>query len=107
LLLIFTIVCCGNIRKVCCKCLRLKLRFIHCPFRSTRENYGDAAIRYVELKREASKCVVKGRICPEHRIRSKAYTTEVMLDEDGENIITAFRKDCTASQGMNNFEVGL
>jgi hypothetical protein len=59
LLLIFTIICCGSISKVCCKCLRLKLRCIHGLFRSTWENYGDAAIGYVELKRKALKCVVK------------------------------------------------
>jgi hypothetical protein len=41
----------------------LKLRCIHGLFRSTRENYDNAAIGYAELKREASKCVVKGRIC--------------------------------------------
>jgi hypothetical protein len=76
------------------------LRFIHGPFRSTQENYGDTAIGYVELKREASKCAVKGRVCPEYRLRSKAYTTEVMLSEEEGKIITASCKDCTASQGM-------
>jgi hypothetical protein len=65
LILIFTIEYCGKISKACCKCLRLKLRCIHGLFRSTRENYGDAAIGNVELKRDASKCVVKGRIRPE------------------------------------------
>jgi hypothetical protein len=44
--------------------VRLKLRWIHGPFRSTRENY-DADIGYADLKREASKCVVKGWICSE------------------------------------------
>jgi hypothetical protein len=44
--------------------VRLKLRCIHGLFRYTRENY-DTAIGYAELKREASKCVVKGRICSE------------------------------------------
>jgi hypothetical protein len=44
-------------------------------FRLTRENYGDAAIGYVELKREASKCVVKRRICPEHRVRARFDAT--------------------------------
>jgi hypothetical protein len=39
--------------------VRLKLRYIHGLFRSTRENYDDAAIGYAELKRETSKCVVK------------------------------------------------
>jgi hypothetical protein len=45
--------------------VRLKLRCIHRLFRSTRENYDDEATGYAELKREASKCVVTGQICPE------------------------------------------
>jgi hypothetical protein len=58
-------------------------------FRSSRERCGDGAIGYVEIKREASKCVVRGRIYPEHSVWSKAYTTEVMLDEEEEKIVTA------------------
>jgi hypothetical protein len=61
-------------------------------FRSTRERCGDGAIGYVEVKREASKCVVGGRIYPEHSVRSKACTTEVMMDEEEENIVTASYK---------------
>jgi hypothetical protein len=47
------------------------LRCIHVLFRSTRKNCGDAANEYVELKREASTCVVKGQICPEHRVQAR------------------------------------
>jgi hypothetical protein len=54
-----------------------------------RENCGDAAIGCVESKREASKRVVRGRIWQEHRVRSKANTADVMLDEEEEKIVTA------------------
>jgi D-lyxose ketol-isomerase len=54
---------------------RKKLRFIHGLFRFTRENYGDAAIGYVELERETSKCVVKGQVCPEHTVRARFDAT--------------------------------
>ncbi|KAK4885825.1 hypothetical protein RN001_002096 [Aquatica leii] len=30
-----------------------------------KENYGDSAIGYVELKREGSLCHVEGRVCPD------------------------------------------
>ena len=43
-------------------------------FRSSRENYRDAAIGYVCLKRENPKCTIRVRICPEHRVKQKDYT---------------------------------
>ncbi|KAL0098848.1 hypothetical protein PUN28_020793 [Cardiocondyla obscurior] len=38
---------------------------------SSRESYGDSAIGYVSVKREGPICVVKGKICPEHKVRKK------------------------------------
>ncbi|CAG9765863.1 unnamed protein product [Ceutorhynchus assimilis] len=34
------------------------------------EQYGDSAIGYIQLKRESSKCIVKCKICPEHKVRN-------------------------------------
>lgn len=57
----------------------LKLHYITLLSRSQRENYGDTAIGYVELKREGPMCQVRGRVCPEHRVRSKPYTVECFV----------------------------
>jgi hypothetical protein len=44
---------------------KIKIEMHSHLFRSTRENYGNGAVGYVEIKSEASKCVVRERICPE------------------------------------------
>ncbi|XP_036141931.1 uncharacterized protein LOC118648772 isoform X2 [Monomorium pharaonis] len=67
--------------------------------RSKREEYGDNAIGYVELKREGSICTVRGKICPEHKIRSKPYTVFLKIDEETEEIKEAVCHDCAASAG--------
>ncbi|KAF2887822.1 hypothetical protein ILUMI_18352 [Ignelater luminosus] len=41
---------------------------------ANRESYGDAAVGYVHLKRDADLCVVKCRICPELRVKAKNYS---------------------------------
>ncbi|KAJ8915458.1 hypothetical protein NQ315_003221 [Exocentrus adspersus] len=51
-----------------------------------RESYGDNAIGYVELKREGPICVVQARICPEHKVRSKAYSVIVETNEEEERV---------------------
>ncbi|KAF5274920.1 hypothetical protein FQR65_LT16831 [Abscondita terminalis] len=67
---------------------------------ASREQYGDSAIGYVELKREGSLCTVQGRICPEHKVRSKTYSVCLIVDEIQEKIVNVFCKDCAASSGM-------
>ncbi|CAH1995927.1 unnamed protein product [Acanthoscelides obtectus] len=37
-----------------------------------RESYGDDAIGYVQLHREHGLCTLKCKMCPEHKVRSKA-----------------------------------
>ncbi|XP_046397613.1 uncharacterized protein LOC124164364 [Ischnura elegans] len=44
-------------------------------------------------------CIVKGRICPEHRVRNTAYAVEILINEEEEKITSASCKDCIASQG--------
>nr|CAI5831835.1 unnamed protein product [Callosobruchus analis] len=41
------------------------------PSSADRENYGDADVGYVQLKREGHVCLVKAKICPEHKVRNK------------------------------------
>ncbi|KAJ8953093.1 hypothetical protein NQ318_013435 [Aromia moschata] len=55
--------------------------------KASREKYADSAIEYVELKREGFLCTVQGRICPEHRVRSKAYSVCLIIDEVEEKIL--------------------
>ena len=52
----------------------LKLILIYRKMRSSRENYGDAAIGYVCLKRENAICTIRVRIYLEHRVKQKEYT---------------------------------
>lgn len=53
-----------------------------------RENYGDSAIGYVQIKREGSIiCNVKAQICPEHRVRNKNYHVSLTINEEKEEIV--------------------
>ncbi|XP_046753088.1 uncharacterized protein LOC124416208 [Diprion similis] len=62
-----------------------------------REDYGDAAVGYVELRREGSFCDVRGKVCPGHRVNSKAYNVSMMVDEKNESIDRVTCEDCAAS----------
>ncbi|KAJ8928333.1 hypothetical protein NQ314_019117 [Rhamnusium bicolor] len=66
---------------------------------SGRESYGDSAIGYVQVKRQNDACIVRGRVCPEHRVRVKPYSVICTVDEK-ENKIEEIRcLDCVASAG--------
>ncbi|KAK4886933.1 hypothetical protein RN001_003204 [Aquatica leii] len=64
-----------------------------------KENYGNSTIEYVELKREGYLCHVRGRVCPEYRLRSKPYTVECFVNEEDEKITKIGCEDCAASAG--------
>ncbi|CAG5022579.1 unnamed protein product [Parnassius apollo] len=66
---------------------------------SSRDSYVDTAIGYVEVKREGSKCVLKAKVTPEHRIRTKIYTVSITINEDSEVIGNLICDDCAASAG--------
>ncbi|XP_011701495.1 PREDICTED: uncharacterized protein LOC105458122 [Wasmannia auropunctata] len=66
---------------------------------SSRQNYGDSAIGYVCLKRENTICTVKAKVCPEHRVRNKAYSVTLTVNEETESIINVECHDCAASSG--------
>ncbi|XP_046142526.1 uncharacterized protein LOC114882098 [Osmia bicornis bicornis] len=66
---------------------------------SSRESYEDSAIDYVCLRRESSICTIKGKICPEHRVKSKRYAVTLVVNEADESIEEVNCEDCAASQG--------
>nr|XP_034194868.1 uncharacterized protein LOC117611080 [Osmia lignaria] len=66
---------------------------------SSRESYGDSAIGYVCLRRELSICTIKGKICPEHRVKSKRYAVTLVVNEADETIQEVNCEDCAVSQG--------
>ncbi|KYN18563.1 hypothetical protein ALC57_09121 [Trachymyrmex cornetzi] len=68
-----------------------------------RENYGDTAIGYVQLKREGDLCIVKCRVCPEHKVRNKSYSTTLIITEATEKIIDVQCHDCAAATGIYEY----
>ncbi|XP_022828364.1 uncharacterized protein LOC111357789 [Spodoptera litura] len=66
---------------------------------SGRESYGDDAIGYVQLRREQSTCIVKCTVCPEHRVRCKAYAATLVVNEEEEVVTSVKCHDCPASEG--------
>lgn len=75
------------------------LYFTHRIFRSARDNYGDNAIGYVQVKREDNICTVKGRITPEHNVRKKPYAVVVTCEEAEEVVLSVQCEDCAAALG--------
>ncbi|RVE51656.1 hypothetical protein evm_003628 [Chilo suppressalis] len=67
--------------------------------RATRESYGDSAIGYVQIKREANICTLKARITPEHKVRKTPYHVTLIYDEKESIIENVQCHDCAASAG--------
>ncbi|XP_074113736.1 uncharacterized protein LOC141536859 isoform X2 [Cotesia typhae] len=67
--------------------------------RSSRFDYSDHAIGYVQVKRGKNKCFVKAKICPEHKIRGKLYMLTVTVNEVKQEIEDAHCLSCAAAQG--------
>ncbi|TGZ44746.1 Uncharacterized protein DBV15_12906 [Temnothorax longispinosus] len=59
---------------------------------SSRESYGDQAIGYVCLKRDGSlgTCIIKCKVCPEHRVRNKGYSVTLIIHEKDEKVIVRY-----------------
>jgi len=70
-------------------------------YRSSRESYGDQAIGYVCLKRDKSfgTCIIRCKVCPEHRVRNKGYSVTLTIHEKEERVIDVQCHDCAASSG--------
>lgn len=71
-------------------------------FRACREDYGDNAVEYVQVKKVNSEYVIKGKICPEHRVSKKSYTVTMIVDTTTETVSSVTCEDCPASQGKLN-----
>ncbi|GBP40286.1 hypothetical protein EVAR_83976_1 [Eumeta japonica] len=65
---------------------------------SSRPSYGDDAVSYVQLKRDGNLCIVKSKICPEHKVHAKLYAVTLIVDEVKEEVISVECHDCVASQ---------
>ncbi|GBP97749.1 hypothetical protein EVAR_23173_1 [Eumeta japonica] len=66
---------------------------------SARESYGDDAIGYVQLQREEGICKIKCKVCPEHKVRTKAYYVTMIVNENDSEIISCQCHDFPASAG--------
>ncbi|GBP91133.1 hypothetical protein EVAR_24085_1 [Eumeta japonica] len=66
---------------------------------SSRASYGDDAISYVQLKRDAHLCTVKCKMCPEHKVHAKLYGCTLIIDEEDDVIVSVVCEDCVASRG--------
>jgi hypothetical protein len=68
--------------------------------RSSRDDYGDNAVGYVQVKREGNICTVKAKVTPEHKVRSKPYNVTFVCNEAEEMVKLCICEDCPASQGI-------
>ncbi|KAF9405618.1 hypothetical protein HW555_013722, partial [Spodoptera exigua] len=66
---------------------------------SLQESYGDDAVGYVQLYRDNGICTVKCKMCPEHKVRTKAYNVTLIVNENDGEIISCECHDCAASAG--------
>ncbi|XP_037298685.1 uncharacterized protein LOC119190579 [Manduca sexta] len=65
----------------------------------SRQSYGDYAVGYVQLKRDATLCTVKCKICPEHKIRCPSYSVSLVVEVKEGIVISVQCHNCPASQG--------
>ncbi|KAF9420918.1 hypothetical protein HW555_002901 [Spodoptera exigua] len=67
---------------------------------SARESYGDDAVGYVQLYRDNGICTVKCKMCPEHKVRTKAYNVTLIVNENDGEIISCECHDCAEDVNM-------
>ncbi|KAJ8685123.1 hypothetical protein QAD02_020916 [Eretmocerus hayati] len=68
--------------------------------RSSKEPYGDSAIRYVSSKRnDKIFCTVEGMVCSEHKNHNKSYPVIVIVDERREKVHDMECFGCKAAKG--------
>lgn len=54
---------------------------------------------YVQVRRVGNRCIVKGRICPEHKVRNKPYFVTATIDEEAESVVEVKCISCVAALG--------
>lgn len=69
--------------------------------KSCRENYGDNAIGYVQVKRQHKLVDVVAKITPEHKLHDTPYSVEAQIDEDAMCLNYVSCNGCVASQGKD------
>lgn len=68
-------------------------------FRAGRASYREEAVGYVQVKHEGSKCTVKCRVSPEHKVKSKPYHCTLVCDKNEGMVESIVCHDCAANQG--------
>lgn len=53
---------------------------------SSRDDYVESAVGFVQLKRAGAICTVKCRVLPEHKVRTQPYIVLAVIDEDANNL---------------------
>nr|CAH7751083.1 unnamed protein product [Callosobruchus chinensis] len=61
---------------------------------SGRESYGDAAVGWVQVKRNGTICTVKVKITPEHNAKMKKYAVTSNLNKQSGEVIDVECHDC-------------
>lgn len=62
--------------------------------------YGDSVVGWVQLRQVRNHCIVKVKVCPEHKIREKNYSVIVIIDEEKELVEEAKCQNCAAAAGI-------
>ncbi|CAH0389303.1 unnamed protein product [Bemisia tabaci] len=68
--------------------------------RSCRSTYFLKAVGFVEVRRDGDICYVKGKVTPEHRVRSPSYSVTCSIHELENKVLEAKCLDCVASEGV-------
>lgn len=53
----------------------------------------------MQLKRDGKLCIIKCKICPEHKVHAKLYRCTLVVDEEDDIVLSVQCEDCVASQG--------
>ncbi|KAL1488098.1 hypothetical protein ABEB36_012941 [Hypothenemus hampei] len=70
--------------------------------KSGRQSYGDAAVGWVQVRRENKICTIRAKITPEHNVRKKQYGIICNINEELESVVDVQCHDCAASSGIKN-----
>lgn len=75
--------------------------------RNGRESYGESAIGYVQVKREGNIHTVVCWVAPEHKVTSRGYKVEIVVDSFKSEIVSCKCYECVAALGGCKHQVAL
>lgn len=52
------------------------------------------------MQRKNNVCTIKGKVCPEHKLKNKPYELILIINERQEKILKLKCQDCAASEGI-------